>query len=139
RRYVREGGTVPFRRPVRRTAFDGLDDRQGRFDEGRQHEATSADLQFDPTDRRLRPFLPPAAITVPPILVCDRDRHKLQCSRLRRRVQLHQPRLPPADRKKTAIEAPAPRDCRDVGVRLRTSATIRVFSTGVQLRLSAGR
>lgn len=26
RRYLREGGTVPFRKPVRRTAFDGLDD-----------------------------------------------------------------------------------------------------------------
>ncbi len=26
RRYLREGGCAPFRRPVRRTAFDGLDD-----------------------------------------------------------------------------------------------------------------
>src|SRR5690606_21497827 len=26
RRYIREGGAVPFRRPGRRTAFDGLDD-----------------------------------------------------------------------------------------------------------------
>lgn len=26
RRYLREGGTVPFRKPVRRTVFDGLDD-----------------------------------------------------------------------------------------------------------------
>lgn len=26
RRYLREGGTVPFRKPVRRSAFDGLDD-----------------------------------------------------------------------------------------------------------------
>ncbi|SDH00318.1 Helix-turn-helix domain of resolvase, partial [Pelagibacterium luteolum] len=26
RRYLREGGVVPYRQPVRRTAFDGLDD-----------------------------------------------------------------------------------------------------------------
>ena len=26
RRYLREGGATPFKKPVRRTAFDGLDD-----------------------------------------------------------------------------------------------------------------
>ena len=38
RRYLRQGGPVPFRKPERRTAFDGLDDwlRERFFRHGRQ-------------------------------------------------------------------------------------------------------